>query len=147
LEGMSVLVFSGTRPRLRDRVRANARILASTGKLLPYLAYQGAPRARLARVVVRGHDAGSSETLSQFCRQSTGSLWEAEEKHKSNSRLSARFAYSGVRARSLFRVQRSCDVSDVEVTLGPVRAVLAKARRSGLYWRLETAEAAASMHI
>jgi len=47
----------------------------------------------------------------------------------------------------LFRVQRSSDVSDVEVTLGPVRAVLAKARRSGFYWRLETAEVVASTHI
>ncbi|WP_326403689.1 hypothetical protein [Infirmifilum sp. NZ] len=33
-------------------------------------------------------------------------------------------------------MQRSSDVSDVEVTLGPVRAALAKARRSGFYWRL-----------
>ncbi|UNQ73161.1 glycosyltransferase [Infirmifilum sp. NZ] len=42
------------RPRIGGRVRANARILAATGKLLLYLASQGAPRARLARVVVRG---------------------------------------------------------------------------------------------
>jgi len=78
------------RPRIGGRVRANARILAATGKLLLYLASRGAPQgARLARVVVRGPDAGSSETLSQLCRQSRETSGKAEEKHKSNHRLNA----------------------------------------------------------
>ncbi|WP_460025039.1 hypothetical protein [Infirmifilum sp. SLHALR2] len=68
------------RPRIGGRVRANARILAATGRLLLYLAYQGAPRARLARVAVRGPDAGSSETLSQLCRQSREASGKAKEK-------------------------------------------------------------------